>query len=57
MKKEHVIESLDFLANVEHFVASFWNFENDEIYWASKCRCGSDVDEQHQCLALKAKRA
>lgn len=54
--KEHVIESFNVLNYVEHFVACFWNFETEEMYWASKCKCGSDLDEHHQCLAWKEER-
>lgn len=55
--REFVLSSPHFLRNFKHFTASFTNFEQQEVYWADQCQCGSKVDpETHQCLALKEKR-
>jgi hypothetical protein len=47
--KEHVLKDLSPLANVKHFVACFMRMDTDEIYWANRCKCGSDLDEKHRC--------
>jgi hypothetical protein len=51
--KEQVIHTLDIIAHVKHFVASFTDFETDTVYWADRCKCGSPVDEHHQCLRAR----
>jgi len=53
MKK---IQDLSPLAGLRHVVASFTSQISGEVYWASKCSCGSDTDENNQCLAAKAEK-
>lgn len=51
--KHEILEDLSALAAVEHCTASFVDFENETIYWANKCKCGSDVNEAHECVKLE----
>jgi hypothetical protein len=50
--KEEILTGFHFLSTIGHCTASFTDFENEVIYWADKCSCGSDVDEGHKCLRL-----
>jgi hypothetical protein len=54
--KEATKPTISLLDCIKHFVPSFWDLETDTIIWSNRCKCGSRVDEKHQCLALKKKR-
>jgi len=51
------IENLSFVATLDHVVASFTDQYKGDVYWASKCSCGSDTDESNKCLVVKKELA